>query len=100
MITCFNCGRRYEQETTPNSDFMFCSSECFEQDELRLVEGNGIIEAAEKAEHGFTDINKLKLDVHAPAASKAVQDMKQLNNMLGFNRKRDDNNDETPDDAA
>lgn len=89
MNTCFNCGTRYEYDVM-HADFanMYCSNICKTEDEARLVEGNGIIEAAEKQEVGFTDINKLKLDVHAPAAAKAVSDMKS---MLGFNRKEDDN---------
>lgn len=105
MNTCFNCGVRYYQsEQDPHDGF--CSNKCKEEDNARLVEGNGIIAAAEQAEIGFTDINKLKLDVHAPAAAKAVQDLRQqqinqVNNLLGFNRQRKDiDNHETPDDVA
>lgn len=84
---------------------MFCSPECEAEDTARLIEGNDIIEAAEKQEVGFTDINKLKLDTNMPLAAKALQELKskneqdkqQLNNLLGFNRKQDVNDNEDKD---
>lgn len=90
MNTCFNCGIRYYQSEQDPQDG-FCSNKCKEEDDARLVEGNGIIAAAEQQETKFTNINKLKLDVHAPAVAKVVQDMKHMNNILGFNRHSNNN---------
>jgi hypothetical protein len=75
MRTCFNCGKRYlvdDQElikfkmndlNPSETDAQlqgFCTLDCKNQDDARLVEGNGIIAQSEVQ---LTDLNKLKLDV-------------------------------------
>jgi hypothetical protein len=69
MKTCFNCGQRYNllmidtEAVTSDEEHKaqidgFCSKECQEEEDKRLVEGNGIIANAELQ---LSELNTLKL---------------------------------------
>lgn len=87
MNTCFNCGTRYIMDGLgiyPEwSDRVyasklegFCSEKCKQEDDARLVEGNGIIA---KSELQLSDLNKLKLEHQGNITPS-------LNTMIQFNR--------------
>lgn len=79
-MICFNCSRKYEINHFHMNGYIlesFCSQECMDEDNARLVEGNSIIA---KAEMQLSDINKLRLDISGPIGA-------QLGNMIHFGRK-------------
>jgi hypothetical protein len=45
MIQCHNCFSAYSKQ---EFDYLYCSLKCKEEDELRLKEGNSLLEKAEK----------------------------------------------------
>jgi hypothetical protein len=79
-MICFNCGQRYDPFTQENKFCVtesFCSVECLNEDNARLVEGNGIIA---KAEIQLSDLNKLRLDVSGTTGQA-------LGSLIHFGRK-------------
>lgn len=94
LKTCFSCGQSFQHNygslmITLNEPSKlqlanvdgFCSQECQEKDNQRLVEGNGIIAAAQAQTENtaLSDINKLRLDVSGPIGQT-------LGTMLHFGR--------------
>lgn len=62
-MNCFFCGQKYDISIEHMNGYTtegFCSNECMNEDNKRLVEGNKIIQQAEVQ---LSDINKLRLDM-------------------------------------
>ena len=62
-MNCFFCGQKYDISIEHMNGYTtegFCSNECMNEDNKRLVEGNKIIQQAEVQ---LSNINKLRLDM-------------------------------------
>jgi hypothetical protein len=77
-MICFNCGQRYDNSIEHGISLEgFCSRECLDEDDARLMTGNGIIA---KAEIQLSDLNKLRLDVSGTTGQA-------LGSLIHFGRK-------------
>ncbi len=79
-MICFNCGQHYTPDNYVAQQNEFCSIGCMNEDDARLVEGNGIIASAlENNPQAFSDLNRIKLDVSGVVGQ-------QLGNLIKFGR--------------
>lgn len=80
-MICFNCGQHYTPDNYVAQQNGFCSIDCMNEDDARLVKGNGIIASAlENNPQAFSDLNRIKLDVSGVVGQ-------QLGNLIKFGKK-------------